>query len=355
VSPLAHYRDLLTAWPQLGVACCITYAEPLDVTRFLARIGAAVTPVGELSFAEAVERELPTGPVQLALVDVVPGWVVAVEPYGFQGARAEVLRALSADGRAVAVSWNVNGQCRLGYAREGQLLARLDPLEPEPAAGPGAGDPGRRRGRDPAALTPYLAGLSFAEDEQAAALSVAERITGVRLDDGWVRARHRAVRISPLPADVIPEGYHDHPAIADPELRAIINDPRPETLPRLASLAADLVARHIGLGAEPLVAETLAALREGRSPRPGLGGDLAALTDEYARRRDGAVARGEDPLPLFYRWHGLRALAGALDPDPGKAAWTVCWLAGNAVGGNFDDQLRLAVLSRLVDRASGAR
>jgi hypothetical protein len=88
-----------------------------------------------------------------------------------------VLRALSADGRAVSVSWNVNARCRLGYARHGQVLASLDPLAPQ-----------RRRGPVPDALEPYLAGLTFAEDEQAAAQTWAERITGVRLDGDWLGA-----------------------------------------------------------------------------------------------------------------------------------------------------------------------
>jgi hypothetical protein len=210
----------------------------------------------------------------------------------------------------------------------------------------------------PGVLEPYLAGLTFAtfaENEQAAVLTVAEQITGVRLDGEWLRSRHPAVMISPLPTDVIPDGYHDHPAIADPALRAIIDDPRLEALPQLASLAADLVARHTGLGDEPLVAETLTSLRERRPPRAGLSRDLAALADEYARRRNAVAAQREQALPLLHRWHALRALAGALDPDPRKAAWEVCWRGGDAVGGNFDDQLRLAVLTRLVDRASGAR
>jgi hypothetical protein len=342
--PLAHYHDLLTAWPQLAVACGISYLEPPDVDGFLLRVGTAVTPAGEMSFAEAVELAVrPGGPTQLTLVDVTAGWVVAVEPYGFQASRPEVLRAVSANGRSVGVYWNVSSRCRLGYARDGRLLARLDPPDPEP------------RGRTPDVLEPHLVGLSFDADEQAAVLTVAERISDVRLDDQWLRARHPAVMISPLPSDIIPDGYHDHPAIADSELRAIMDDPRPDALPRLASLAAELVVRHTGLGTQPLVVETLTSLRERRAARPDLADDLAALTDEYARRRDAVAAQREQAIPLFHQWHALRALAGALNPDPGKAAWEVCWQAGNAVGGNFDDQLRLAVLTRLVDRASGAR
>jgi len=112
--PLAHYHDLLTVWPQLAAACCITYVEPPDAAGFLARVGAAATPAGEMSFAEALELAVrPSVPMQLTLVDITAGWVVAAEPYGFQGSRPEVLRAVSANGRSVGVSWNVNSRCWL--------------------------------------------------------------------------------------------------------------------------------------------------------------------------------------------------------------------------------------------------
>jgi len=343
--PLQHYRELLQAWPQLTVACCITWVEPGSLARFLTRVGTEARSAGELSLPEAVERVTrPTSPGQLALVGDADGWVVGIEPYGFQGSRFEVLRALSGDnGRAVSVFWNVNMRYRLGYARDGQVLASLDPLARE------------RRGRQPDALQPYLDGLAFAEDEQAAALTLAERITGVQLDGDWLAAHHPAVLISPLPADVIPDGYHNHPALADAELRAIIENPLPEDLPRLTTLAAELVADHAGLRAEPLVIEMLDMLRGGRPFRRGLADELAALARDYERRCMTPGVAPQQAQHVFHQWQALLALTGALEPDPGQAAWKVCFLARSAVGGNFDHQLRLVVLNNLVDRAVGSR
>jgi hypothetical protein len=57
---------------------------------------------------------------------------------------------------------------------------------------------------------------------------------------------------------------------------------------------------------------------------------------------------------LNSRMHAVRAVAGALDPDPVRAAWNACWTAGYAVGRDFGDQLRLTVLDRCRDLAARA-
>ncbi|MDR7274853.1 hypothetical protein [Catenuloplanes atrovinosus] len=161
--------------------------------------------------------------------------------------------------------------------------------------------------------------------------------------------------------DVVPPGQAGHPALADPEMRALIDRPGPDALARVAVLAAELVARNTGAGDEPLVAEALAALRQGLAdgtpPRPGLPAELEALAAASQARLaevPGPVEIGPEPSPaerLLARANAARAVAGALDPDPARAAWNVCWRAGQAVGRSFGDQLRLAVLDRCRDRA----
>lgn len=341
---LAHHRALLGSSPQLAVACCLTYAEGVGHAELARRMGGTDAATGQMSYLDAAQ-EAAAGAPQFVLADIAgAGWALALEPYGYQGSRAEVLRAVSAGGRAVSVYWNVNARLQLAYARDGQVLARADAQH---RWGPEAGQ-----------LEPHLAGLDLATDGAAAALAAAERITGVRVDTGWLTAEHPSFWITPLPSDLIPAGHEDHPALADAELRAVLTAPGPAALPVITTLAAELVVRHSGLDDEPVAAEVLAALRGGPR-RADLAGDVTALAEEYARRRQTAEAAGAagsaDADRWFYRGHAVRALEGALDPDPAKAAWTVCWLAGNAVGGNFGDQLRLAVLSRLVDRATGAR
>lgn len=161
--------------------------------------------------------------------------------------------------------------------------------------------------------------------------------------------------------DVVPDGQRDHPALADPAMRAVIDDPDPgpASLPRITLLAAELVARHTGVVDQPAVAEALDTLRSGTATRPALAGELGALADEYRqgwRAAPQPVEIGDTPTAaelLHHRMNAVKAIAGALDPDPAKAAWNVCWTAGYAVGRDFGDQLRLAVLDRCRQRAAG--
>ncbi|WP_306215569.1 hypothetical protein [Actinoplanes sp. RD1] len=95
---------------------------------------------------------------------------------------------------------------------------------------------------------------------------------------------------------------------------------------------------------------------------PGAGGvdglrtRLSELAAGYAAVRDDPASAPEDLRAAFYRFHAVRAVAAALGPDPAEAAWQACYRAASAIGGDFDDQLRLEVLRRLVERArSGLR
>jgi hypothetical protein len=166
--------------------------------------------------------------------------------------------------------------------------------------------------------------------------------------------------------DVVPAGQEDHPALADPELRDLIDRPGPDALARVTVLAAELVARHTGAGEHPPVAEALTTLRAGLAlgappaPRPGLVADLEALTTTLRERLSGLPTPAGEPGPspaerVLSQVNAVRAIGGALDADPVSAAWNVCWLSGNAVGRNFGDQLTLVVLDRCRDRAVRVR
>lgn len=155
--------------------------------------------------------------------------------------------------------------------------------------------------------------------------------------------------------DVVPAGQEDHPALADPELRDLIDHPGPDALARVTVLTAELVAVHTGAGEHPPVAEALTTLRTGLAtgappaPRPGLVTELETLVTEL---RDRLAASSTPAAERFLtQVNAVRAIAGALDPDPVKAAWNVCWLSGNAIARNFGDQLKLVVLDRCRDRA----
>ncbi|WP_235497734.1 DUF6461 domain-containing protein [Frankia sp. R43] len=98
----------------------------------------------------------------------VDGAVLAVEDNGFMGSAAEVLRPLSAQGRAASIFWNINAVRRLNLAAGGELLATLELPHDGPV---------------PAAAAPYLADLDLADyrDGAAKGLAAVARFTGYQV------------------------------------------------------------------------------------------------------------------------------------------------------------------------------
>ncbi|WP_226932150.1 MULTISPECIES: DUF6461 domain-containing protein [Parafrankia] len=98
----------------------------------------------------------------------VDGAVLAVEDNGFMGSAAEVLRPLSAQGRAASIFWNINTVRRLNLAEGGELLATLELPHDGPV---------------PAAAAPYLADLDLADyrDGAAKGLAAVARFTGYQV------------------------------------------------------------------------------------------------------------------------------------------------------------------------------
>ena len=68
-------------------------------------------------------------------------WLLVVEVNGWQGSRPEVLRRVSAGGRAVSAYWNVNLTTRFSYAVDGRVLTAFEVMSPD-----------RRHGADPDCL-----------------------------------------------------------------------------------------------------------------------------------------------------------------------------------------------------------
>src|SRR4051794_3041453 len=110
--------------------------------------------------------------------DALGGWDALVEPAGWASSDPDRLVALSANGTAVSVFWNVNADMSFGLARAGSLVRFFDPLlYNEAEALPEEGDFqwGPRQPR-------------------AGALALMERLTGVRIPvSGCWRRRVRAL------------------------------------------------------------------------------------------------------------------------------------------------------------------
>jgi hypothetical protein len=346
----ADYRWFGDHW--LGEAFCITLVRGLDEAEVLRRFGGEGGRPRPLTAAEAWELSLSlaAGYPRLVLATRRGGWVVAVEANGWEGSRPEVLRALSAGTQAVSVYRTVNALGYFSDAADGELRVQFELLFPQ-----------RRWGSRPDLLVAALRGVGLDPDRDApvdadmamAALALAERVTGVRVDQALLDGPLTGVEIAPLlddpPASFSLDGE-------DAELAAAVDRAAPGRRRRAAATAARQAVRLAGLDHDPVVAEALAAAEAGQARPAGdhspLGrrirawaveadiadqvrNDSAApldaqLRENHLRRAAGLAERPlTDPSPwqgragsvLLLRWRAGQAARAALFPDPRTAIW----------------------------------
>ncbi|GAA2634024.1 DUF6461 domain-containing protein [Paractinoplanes durhamensis] len=302
-SPVPYYTALLDAHPWMREALCLTWACGLgegDLIRGFGGDPAAAEPMTIAVFEQLTRSE------GLDVVKVGPAggeWLLAMEGYGFQGSRREVLRSLSRRGQAVNVYWNINAYNHFSYAQDGRTVTVFDMS--------GAGD---RYGTDPAALDNLMTGLPFHRegDHQAAGLALAERITGCRLTLDLLAATLPSAVFTPVPQDLVPEDLIDHPALADPFLQDLLAEPTRAALPAIGHRMAAIVAEDAGIGDYPEVQEVLAgsgppveAVRERLLARY-LG--LAAVAEDYSA--------GERRGAALWTMYAIGEINAQLGPDP---------------------------------------
>jgi Family of unknown function (DUF6461) len=302
----------------LREAFCFTLVRGLDEPELLARFGGERGRPQTMTLAEAAELSMSfhAGYPQFVLATRRGGWTVAVEDNGWEGSRPEVLRAVSAGTRAVSVYMNVNALGHVSLAEDGGLLVQFEPLFPERRSGARPDllvDQMRAVGLDPDGASPLIGGADLA------ALALAERVTGVRLDPELLEGPMTGVEIFPL-----------------------LEDP---------PVSFDLA------GQDPVVAEALAAGEAGRArpvdDRSPLGwrirtwdvesnvaarvlNDPSASLDAQLREAQLLRAAGRTPdrplkdpspwlgqagLALVVRWRAGLAARAALLADPRTAAY----------------------------------
>ena len=162
--------------------------------------GPALREVGEVlgfrwdterqtTFSEAEEQQDPGAMAYVVQVGDVDGWTVLVEPNGYAAGTPDTVVRLSRGGIAVSLFWTVNAAMGFVLASDGVLVRRFDPLGYE------VDSQGEQLPEEP--------GLPFGEPGEhlpRAALMLAERLTGIRLDRAWVtdRPRRTWTTMSPL-------------------------------------------------------------------------------------------------------------------------------------------------------------
>jgi hypothetical protein len=179
----AWFEDQL---PGLSEAYCLTLARGLQPQEFLARIGATerapLTGVSAIFEPSLEAWNAYDGTALLIAATAVPGdtgeWTLGVESNGFLGVTPAVIVPASAGTQIVSHFQNIEGVTRFYWIEDGDVRLLFSPL-----------DPADREGSTPDAVTDIMRQVGFDLDEDsdnadhcvAAALALAEHLTGVRL------------------------------------------------------------------------------------------------------------------------------------------------------------------------------
>ncbi|MEV0352038.1 DUF6461 domain-containing protein [Nonomuraea sp. NPDC050680] len=325
-----HYRTLVSVW--FSDPTCLTWSELTGLDEVARAFGADLAAAEHMSVEDAqVEQynaDIP-GVLPILVAGTIGSWTLIVEPNGCEGARPEVLRALSARGRAVSVLLDSEQGDRLGYAAAGELKAVRTTASPSARSGRLPGD------------ADAIIDSADAEDlfaRRAAALLVTEHITGERLTEQWLLSDGltRLLVEDPLPDDIVPERYRDHHVLDDPEIRAIIDEPSPGKVARIRYLMVMAVVKGSHL-LHPTVDEALETLRDDDAMR------RKELRRQVASLRDYLVKGTGQEQAL--RLRAVNVLLDALGDD---LIGSACAVADHAYMGHLTDDQKAVIV--LMDR-----
>ena len=167
---------------------CVTLVAPADAGGVVRGFGGDLAGARRTSLAEI---GLPSVDEPKVAVRDLGSWLLVVEVNGWQGARPEVLRRISAGGRGVSAYWNVNLTTRFSYAVDGRVLTAFEVMSP-----------GRRHGADPDCLEEVRAGLPWEDGEWVPLmLALASRVTGLRIEPEWFNGDFAVMPVTPVDDD----------------------------------------------------------------------------------------------------------------------------------------------------------
>ncbi len=316
---------------------CVTLVAPADGGGVVGGFGGDLAGARRTSLAEI--GLLSVDEPAVAVRDL-GSWLLVVEVNGWQGSRPEVLRRVSAGGRAVSAYWNVNLTTRFSYAVDGRVLTAFEVMSPD-----------RRHGADPDCLEEARAGLPWETGEWVPLmLALASRVTGLRIEPEWFDGDFAVMPVSPVDDDPASTIYPPTEALTydDGPLAWVLLHADDATRRRVAGIAAryaeSAVARHgapegrIRIPEKPVRAGlwfwAQAAAREASGPSP-LAAAFRSVTAAYlclqslgspddGLRAEVMSALG-DPAPPTGSL-GLTAMAGPAPTD--RYLWTSAhWLA----------------------------
>ncbi|MGP3937796.1 DUF6461 domain-containing protein [Nonomuraea sp. KM88] len=342
-----HFALLLKAG--LPRELCLTWCQGNDLEAVAGDFGA--DPAGGLwadpdELEELEEEYRDQGELlQLTLAD---GWVVALEPQGFEGSRKEVLTRLSRSGRALSVHWNAEMDSAVAYAAGGRMLTTFDLVNPD-----------ERTGDDPHALDPLLSQIGLdgglpTQARKARSLALGELISGRTLTPERLRAPQLVFPLTdPRPDALVPASCLNPrmPFLDEPAFARILAGPSAACAPDIVEMVVATVLPMAALE-DGLAREVAARGEQDTARREALQTRLLERVTE-ARRRVGRLrhehspASAEEAGRLESMADATFVLAEALHDEPMTAAE-----AATAVAVNLSlpraDELRVRVLHNAV-------
>jgi hypothetical protein len=272
---------------------CVTLVAPADAERVMRGFGANPSGARQVNLAGI---GMPSADEPMMAIRELGSWLLIVEVNSWQGSRPEVLRRVSAGGRAVSSYWNVNGTTRFSYAADGRVLTAFEAMSP-----------GQRHGADPDCLEEARAGLLWETGEWVPLmLALASRVTGLRVAPESLDGDFTVVPVNPV-AD-------DPASTINPPTAALTYDDGPlawallHTDDAARSRVADIVAR---------CAADEAARHDGRKAR-GRNGGAPRATISKERVRTGrfwakaASREADSPNPLAAAFKSVAAAQACL-------------------------------------------
>nr|WP_311132221.1 hypothetical protein [Nonomuraea gerenzanensis] len=177
----SYHRLLKNHW--LGNGACWTVIVPDDGNPLtLTEIGDRLSG-GESHVAQKTARPVNAFPGDEAWAVLVgrSGSVTELFEYGFHAAFPPVLPRLSEGGRAYSVHWNVNGNNRIAFAADGELLLAVDAMYP----GSWTHEANLAHWPELTAMAPHFRWRN-GKSWRAASLATIELTTGCRLSQEWL-------------------------------------------------------------------------------------------------------------------------------------------------------------------------
>ncbi|TMR90785.1 DUF6461 domain-containing protein [Nonomuraea basaltis] len=169
------------------VPACLTWIRGKKAEEVARLLEGRKDQISEGHFADlydAYEMEENEG---IVLITQKGDWILAVELTRYRGAKSETLRSLSADGEAMALAWSIEWDAAFTYAVDGRIDVSFDPVRQATSASEAEYlEWSRAYGIYP---------QQWQGDWRAAAFTIAEKISGIRVDRDWKDRSHLILRI----------------------------------------------------------------------------------------------------------------------------------------------------------------